>query len=123
MVLRLGADLLVIGASSVSPEGILYRAWDGLRLSLAAGYSFPIRGLSLGVAAGGALTAAEYRGTPLIFAYPSILALAELSLPVASNMAVRVGIPLEVMLRGAYTDFSPGISAVFAYSFELGASK
>lgn len=119
--LRLGADMLVIGASPVSPEGVLYRAWNGLRLSMEAGYAFPIGPLSLGITAGGSLTAAEYSGTSLVFAYPSILARAEFSYRISRNGSVRLGLPLEVMLRGAYLDVAPAISAAFAYSLSLEA--
>jgi hypothetical protein len=120
---RLGADLLWIGPSSVSPEGILYRAWDGFRLSLEAGYTFPIGAMTMYVVAGGGLTAADYRGTSLVFAYPSILAQAGLDMPIGRHGLIRIGVPLELMLRGTYKDFSPGISASYAYSFPLGAQE
>jgi hypothetical protein len=121
--LRLGADMLFIGASSVSPEGVLYRAWDGLRLSMEAGYAFPIGPFSLGITAGGSLTAAEYSGTSLVFAYPSILARAEFSYRIARDGSVRLGLPLEIMLRGAYLDVTPALSAAYAYSLPLKASR
>jgi len=120
---RLGIDVLWIGSSSVSPEGILYRSWEGMRFSLAAGYSFPIGRMSLDVTAGGALTAADYRGTALVFAYPSLLARADLDIPVMKQGIVRVGLPLELMFRGAYMDFAPGLAASFAWSFPLGAQR
>jgi hypothetical protein len=118
---RLGADILWVGPSYVSPEGILYRAWEGFRLSLEAGYTFPIGAMALCVVAGGGLTAADYRKTSLVFAYPSILAQACLEMPIGRKGLIRIGVPLELMLRGSYTDFSPGISAAFAWSFPLGA--
>jgi hypothetical protein len=121
--LRFEADMLYIGASAVSPEGILYRAWDGLRLSLETGYAFPIGPFSLGITAGGSLTAAEYSGTYLIFAYPSILARAELSFRVAREASVRLSLPLEIMFRGAYIDVAPALSAAFAYSIPLEAGR
>jgi hypothetical protein len=120
---RLGADVLWIGPSSVSPEGILYRAWEGFRLSLEVGYSFPIGAMTLCVVAGGGLTAADYRKTSLVFAYPSILAQAGLDMPIGRQGLIRIGVPLELMLRGPYTDFSPGLSASFAYAFPLGAQE
>jgi hypothetical protein len=120
---RLGADLLLVGQSPVSPEGILYRAWEGLRISLEAGYTFPIGSMTLCVLAGGGLTAADYSKTSLIFAYPSILAQAGLDIPIGRRGLVRIGVPLELMLRGTYTDFSPGLSAAFAWSFPLGAQE
>jgi hypothetical protein len=121
--LRLGVDMLFIGASSVSPEGVLYRAWDGLRISLESGYEFPIGPFSLGITAGGSLTAAEYDGTYLIFAFPSILARAELAYRIAREASVRLGIPLEIMFRGTYLDVAPALSAAFAYSIPLEAGR
>jgi hypothetical protein len=117
--LRLEADLQFIGSSSVSPEGVLYRAWNGLRLSAEAGYSFPIGLFTLGLTAGGSLTAAEYSGTALVFAYPSILARAELSFQVTREGTLRFGLPFEVMFRGTYLDLAPSISVAFAYGFPL----
>jgi hypothetical protein len=121
--LRLGADLLFIGSSSVSPEGVLYRAWDGLRLSLESGYAFPIGRFSLGFSAGGSLTAAEYSGTSLIFAYPSIFARAELAYGLSRESSLRLGLPIEVMFRGVYLDIAPSLSAAFAHSLPLEAGR
>jgi hypothetical protein len=123
LALRLGASALWIKPSPVSAEGILYRGWDALRLSLAAGYSFPLGAFVLRASAGGALTAAAYSGTPLVFAYPSILAQADLDLPIFPDGAVRISLPVELMLRGTYTDVAPGLSASFVYGFPLGAQK
>lgn len=120
---RLGADLLWVGSSSVSSDGILYRAWNGFRLSLESGYAFPIGAMTLSVVAGGGLTAADYRKTSLVFAYPSILAQADLDMPIGRHALIRIGVPLELMLRGTYTDLSPGLSAAFAWSFPLGAQE
>jgi len=120
IALRLGADYLWIGASSVSPEGILYRAWEGLRFSLQAGYTFSVGDLTISALAGGALSAAYYSGTSLVFAYPSVLAGAELNLQVWKHSAVRFGLPIEVMFRGTYTSFAAGLSAVYVFSFPIG---
>lgn len=119
---RLESDFFWIGSSSLSPLGIVYRPWEGLRFSLSAGYSFgPGSGTwRIGVLAGGALTAARYSDTSLIFAYPSILAKAELGLPLGTRGALRLGLPLELMLRGDSRTLSPGLSAAYAYDLPIG---
>jgi hypothetical protein len=123
IALRLGFDALWIKPSPVSPEGILYRGWEGLRISLTSGYAFPLSAMTVEVAAGGALTAAEYRGTSLVFAYPSLMVQADLVLPLLANGAVRLSLPLELMLRGSYVDFSPGLSASYVWSIPQGARE
>jgi hypothetical protein len=123
IALRLGADYFWFSASTVSPEGVLYRAWEGLRFSLESGYRFTLSGMTINALAGAALSASYYSGTSLVFAYPSLRVGAELDLQFLKHGAIRFGLPLEVMFRGAYTSFAAGLSAVYVYSFPIGGAK
>jgi hypothetical protein len=122
--LRLEAGYIQVGRSAYSSSGELYRAWDGLRLAVLTGYSFrPLRIISsyevnISVLAGGALTAAEYSGTALAYAYPSVLLKPRAVLPIGKSLGDTgpyLELPIELMFRDGYYSLAYGLALGWRY--------
>jgi hypothetical protein len=123
--IRLELGYILVAHSRIAPTGELYRAWDGARFALLAGYSFsPIefgkRGwLSLSLLGGGALTAAEYSGTPLAYAYPSLIVEPRAVLELGRGVAGRpyLALPTELMFRAGNHTIAFGLGLGWRYQF------
>jgi hypothetical protein len=108
-------DLTLFGdsESAISAGGELYRGWTGFRIAAFTGYRLPASeafgSARMGFLAGAAVTAANYGGTNLAFAYPSILVQARADFLSSADSALWVGIPVEYMFRGGYTTVSAGL--------------
>jgi hypothetical protein len=125
--LRFEAGYIRIAASRVSSAGELYRAWEGGRFALLSGYSFApfsvgkLGSLTIGLLGGGALTAADFTGTALAFAYPSLLLEPRLSLSLRSSRVRGVvqgpslALPLELMFRAGTHSLAPALSLGWRY--------
>jgi hypothetical protein len=125
--LRLEAGYISVGHSRIAPTGELYRAWEGLRLGLLSGYSFPpseagkLGTLGFSLLAGGAVTAADYTGSALAYAYPSLLLQPRLTLtlrPVRAQDAAHgpwLALPFELMFRAGNHTLSSGLSLGWRY--------
>ena len=128
---RLEAGYLSVSHSRIAPSGELYRAWEGRRFAFLSGYVFApfnlrkIGVLELSALGGGAITAADYTGTALAYAYPSVVLepRAELDLGAARAAAGAMGpwlaFPLELMFRAGTHSFSAGLS--LGWSCRLGS--
>jgi hypothetical protein len=127
LALRLEIGYLRASASRVSSSGELYRSWEGLRFALLCGYdfaSFPIGKLgelAIGGLAGGAVTAGDYKGTGLAFAYPSIVLEPRITLNLrglqskSSAQGPWMALPLELMFRAGTHTIAPGVSLGWRY--------
>lgn len=127
---RLEAGYLWASPSTISPNGELYRGWEGLRIAFLAGYAFaPYRLGMIGLVepsllAGGALTSADYLGTALAYAYPSLVleprAFLRLRTPKGSDILQGpwLALPVELMFRGGGYTLAPGLSLGWRYRLE-----
>lgn len=123
--IRLELGYIGVQASAVASDGESYKAWDGMRFALLSGYDFAPIALSnlgelrLSALAGGAITAAEYTGTPLAYAYPSLLVEPRLVLALKSLGVADSGpflqIPVELQFRAGNYSLAPGLSLGFRY--------
>lgn len=123
--IRLEVGYIGVTSSSIASSGESYRAWDGARFALLMGYNFAplsIEGLGklkLSLLAGGALTAAEYTGTALAYAYPSIVfeprALLALGGIYGGDSGPYLAIPAELMFRAGSHTVAPGVALGFRY--------
>jgi hypothetical protein len=128
--LRIEAGYLNVRASDISPSGELYRAWEGMRFALLSGYIFELGTigqlglLQLSALGGAAITAADYTGTALAYAYPSAILEPRLCLilTAARGSSTATGpwlaLPFELMFRAGTYSFSPGLS--LGWSYRLG---
>ena len=119
---RLEADLFALGQSPIQADGSLYRAWQGLGLSLLGGirsaaFRLPLAGVpaSARLEAGGGLRATKYTGTGLVSANPAIVGQAGLDIQVSCKVALGISIPLEFAWKSGGTAFMFGIGAVLRY--------
>ncbi len=119
-VFRFGLSLFRIAPSGISPDGQLYRGWEGTRFSAEAGYSWEVLHTRLAVLAGGALSAAGYSGTPLVFAYPSILLGAKLDLGKREGFGFWLALPLELVIRGSLLTPSASLAAGIRWTVPSG---
>ena len=127
--LRLEVGYIGVGASRIAPTGELYRAWEGGRFALLSGYTFPpfpvgtLGKLDFSLLAGGALTAADYTGTPLAYAYPSLVLEPRLALTLRSAHIRGIvhgpwlALPVELMYRAGNHTLSSGLSLGWSYGF------
>lgn len=123
--IRLEVGYIGVASSSIASTGESYRAWDGARIALLSGYSFAPIGikdagkLKLSALVGGAITAAEYSGTPLGYAYPSLIleprALLALSGIFGGDSGPFIAIPVELMFRAGNHTLAPGIALGFRW--------
>jgi hypothetical protein len=122
---RLELSYFDISRSSVASTGELYKAWDGLKIALLSGYSFPPIALGDSMAlvfsllGGGAITAAEYSDTANAYAYPSIIMEARALLAFGAmplqDSGPWIAIPAEFMFRAGNYTLSPGLSLGWRY--------
>jgi hypothetical protein len=111
-----------VGRSTVTSSGELFRAWEGMRLALLAGYNFgslslgSLGTLSVQTLAGGALTAGDYSGTALALAYPSVVAEPRFALALRDldDMGPTIAIPVELMFRSGDYSLAAGLSLGFS---------
>jgi hypothetical protein len=121
--LRLGISWIRLRPSTISSDGQLYRGWDGTRFSAEAGYRFEFDRFGLELLAGASLTAANYLGTPLVFAYPSALAEPRLDYRIWNGFALWLGLPCELAIRGSVLTPSAGASLGIRWSESPGRSR
>jgi hypothetical protein len=125
--IRLEVGYIRVGHSRIAPTGELYRAWDGARFALLAGYTFAplelgrLGKLEISALGGGALTAAEYTYTPLAYAYPSVIFEPRAALELGLSGKPWLALPLEFMFRAGNHTFSPGLSLGWLY--KMGSSR
>lgn len=119
---RLQADVFGLGASAPQADGNLYRAWQGLGLSLLAGirspaFSLPVANIpaSATLEAGGGLRATKYTGTGLVSANPAIVGQAGLDVPITEHLAVGIRVPLEFAWKSGGTAWMFGLGAAIRY--------
>lgn len=119
---RLEADLFALGQSPIQADGNLYRAWQGMGLSLLGGirsaaFRLPLAGVSASarLEAGGGLRATKYTGTGLVSANPAIVGQAGLDIQVSSKVGLGIGIPLEFAWKSGGTAFMFGVGAALQY--------
>ena len=119
---RLRADVFGLGPSAPQNDGNLYRAWQGLGLSLLAGIRFPAFILpvanlsaSASIEAGGSLRATKYTGTGLVSANPAMVAQAGLDFLVSRHISFGLRMPLEFAWKSGGTASMFGIGAAFRY--------
>lgn len=102
--IRSALGLFSIEDSEWNAELFRYRGYWGLRWSAEAGYRFRFEALELDLLAGGALSSVRYTDVSAVTAYPSILAEARLSMPLAlgglRGLSVCAALPLEYQWRG-----------------------
>jgi hypothetical protein len=116
--IRLELGYIRVWHSRIAPTGELYRAWDGARFALLGGYSFAsaklgkLARLDLSILGGGALTAAEYTYTPLVYAYPSLVLEPRIVLRIGADAldGPWLALPIELMFRAGNHTLSPGLS-------------
>ena len=125
--LRLEAGYINVTHSGISPSGELYRGWEGGRFALLTGYTFapfPVGKLgdfNFSLLAGGALTAADYTGTALAYAYTSLILEPRLVLTLRGLRSRKMeqgpwlAIPVELMFRAGNHTLSPGLSLGWRY--------
>ncbi len=125
--LRLEAGYINVAHSRISPSGELYRGWEGGRFALLTGYTFapfPVGKLgdfNFSLLAGGALTAADYTGTALAYAYTSLILEPRLVLTLRGLRSRKMeqgpwlAIPVELMFRAGNHTLSPGLSLGWRY--------
>ena len=125
--LRLEAGYINVTHSGISPSGELYRGWEGGRFALLSGYSFApfpvgtLGNLGFSLLAGGALTAADYTGTALAYAYPSFILEPRLALTFRGlrsrnlEQGPWLALPIELMFRSGNHTLSPGLSLGWSY--------
>jgi hypothetical protein len=125
--LRLEVGYISVGPSLIAPTGELYRAWEGGRFALLSGYSFApfsvgkLGMLDVSLLAGAALTAADYTGTPLAYAYPSLVLEPRLALKLRTLRARApvqgpwLALPFELMFRAGNHTLSSGLSLGWSY--------
>jgi len=117
---RLEAGYIRASASYISPSGELYRGWEGLRLSFLTGYDIQpysigrTGDLQIGILVGGAITAADFSGTALAYAYPSLIAEPRIRMRLGSISHPSSGpwaaLPVELMFRAGIYSLTPGLS-------------
>jgi hypothetical protein len=115
LFLRIEASFRDTFDSTISSDWQLYQGWQAARFATFAGFVLPEGLRNFSLLGGGALSAAVYTGTPLVFAYPS--ALLELRLdPGAGRSGPRFGLPVELAFRGALKNLSAGFYAGYRFS-------
>jgi len=119
---RLNLDIFSLGQSAPLSDGNLYRAWQGIGLSLLGGirspaFRLPIEGLeaSAAIEAGGGLRATKYTGTGLVSANPAILAQAKLTVSISRHIELGIALPVELAWKSGGTALMFGLCGVFAY--------
>jgi hypothetical protein len=119
---RLQADIFGLDSSLPQADGNLYRAWQGMGLSLLAGMRFPAFNLpivkwpvSVRIEAGGGLRATKYTGTGLVSANPALVLQAGLDIPLTKNMALGFAIPIELAWKSGGIALMFGLGAAFSY--------
>jgi hypothetical protein len=122
-VIRLGFGLFRVAPSAIASDGQLYRGWDGERFSAMAGYSWNIGWARLGLLAGAALSAANYLGTPLVFAYPSAIAEPRLDFRRGAGAGFWIGLPVELVFRGSLLTPSAALALGLRWTSASGARR
>ncbi|MFA5851995.1 MAG: hypothetical protein WC820_04810 [Spirochaetales bacterium] len=119
---RFQTDLFALGQSPIQSDGNLYRAWQGMGLSLfggirSASFRLPFVGIpaSATIEGGGALRATKYAGTGLVSANPAIVCQAGLDIKISSKVALGISLPLEFAWKSGGTAFMFGIGAAIQY--------
>ena len=125
--LRLEAGYINVAHSRISPSGELYRGWEGGRFAALTGYAFApypvgkLGDLHFSLLAGGALTAADYTGTALAYAYTSLVLEPRLVLTLRGlrsrnlEQGPWLALPVELMFRAGNHTLSPGLSLGWRY--------
>ena len=118
----LGLDIFSLGQSAPQSDGNLYRAWQGLGLSLRGGvrspaFRLPLVGLmaSVEVEAGGGLRATKYTGTGLVSANPALVAQAGLDIAISRHIALGLALPIEFAWKSGGTALMFGLCGTFRY--------
>ncbi len=118
---RLQADFFGFGTSLPQNNGNLYRAWQGVGLSLLAGLRsrsfdlpFGLKG-SASLESGGGLRATKYSGTGLVGANPAILGQASLDISVSKNLTLGIALPLEYAWKSGGQAFMFGLGGAVRY--------
>ncbi len=119
--LRIEAAGFMVNPSAITTSGELYRGWEGYSAGLLAGGGYGLGKARLSMLAGAGLTAARYKGTALVFAYPSIKARLGLDLFHESGIYLSFAIPAELLLRGGTVGYSLG--AEVGIGFRTGARR
>jgi hypothetical protein len=114
LLARVAASAFWVASSGFDNLLFSYRAFDGGRLALETGLSLPLRELRFEALAGGAISAAEYSGTSLVTAFPSLLVEARLLLPLGSPLfpgaKIELGLPLAYSWRSEAATIEAGLS-------------
>jgi len=118
---RLQVDFFGFGTSLPQFDGNLYRAWQGVGLSLLGGirskaFSLPF-GLraSASVDTGAGLRTTKYSGTGLVGANPAILGQAGLDIFVSKKVSLGIALPLEYAWKSGGRAFMFGIGGSVRY--------
>lgn len=118
---RLQADFFGFGSSLPQADGNLYRAWQGVGLSILGGVRTKAFTLPFGlrasarVEAGAGLRATKYSGTGLVSANTAILGQAGLDILVSKNIALGMAFPLEYALKSGGRAFMFGLGGAVRY--------
>ena len=118
---RVQADFFGFGTSLPQADGNLYRAWQGIGLSMLGGLRTKVFALPLGMRAsvrmeaGAGLRTTKYSGTGLVSANPSILGQAGLDIIVSRRFILGIALPLEYAWKSGGRAFMFGLGGAVRY--------
>ena len=118
---RLQTDFFGFGTSLPQNDGNLYRAWQGVGLSLLGGLRTKAFALPFGlrasarVEAGAGLRATKYSGTGLVGANAAILGQAGMDILVLKNITLGIALPLEYAWKSGGRAFMFGLGGAVRY--------
>ena len=117
----LQADFFSFGSSLPQNDGNLYRAWQGIGLSLLGGIRSKAFNLPFGLRAsarfdaGAGLRTTKYSGTGLVGANSAILVQVGLDVIVVKHVTLGIALPLEYAWKSGGRAFMFGIGGAVRY--------
>lgn len=118
---RLQADFFGFGTSLPQADGNLYRAWQGVGLSILGGLRTKVFALPFGlgasarIEAGAGLRTTKYTGTGLVGANPAIVGQAGLDIIVSRDITLGIALPLEYAWKSGGRAFMFGLGGAVRY--------